>query len=167
MPQARLSPGICSGSGDRPELGPGTCCQALSGSAKAPGTLSPPPMHLVHYWPSNLTVADLITAKAQHKLTVTEGTVPQHVPVSPSLPCQPGLQLWSGWDHPWDDSLLPQKAHSAPALTLLPALGPGGLINASLLQGKNAVDNFHITGTFNFSFRVWVMYMRVVYFRLK
>lgn len=35
---------------------------------------------------------------------------------------------------------------------LLPALGLGVLENASLLQGKNAVDNFHITGTFNFSF---------------
>lgn len=45
------------------------------------------------------------------------------------------------------------RVESHTAVTLLPALGPGGLGNAFLLQGKNAVDNFHITGTFNFSFR--------------
>lgn len=116
----RLSPGICSGSGNRPEVGPGKCCQFQSGSAKAAVNLSTPPIHLVHYWPSNLIVAVLITAKAQHELTETVGTVPQHVPECPLhshacgvAPFQPGLQLWSGWDHPWDHSLLPQKAHCA------------------------------------------------------
>lgn len=124
-------------------------------------------MHLVHYWPSNLTVAVLITTKAQHKLTVTVGTVPRHAPECPLhshtcgvAPFQAGLQLWSSQDHPWDHSLLPRRltlhsssVESHTAVMLLPALRLGVLVNASLLQGKNAVDNFHITGTFNFSFR--------------
>lgn len=121
---------------------------------------------LFHYWPSNLTLAVLITAKAQHKLTVTVGTVPQHGPECPLTPT-PVVWLPSNQGFSFGPlrtipeiipccprgSLCTAAGLGLTAVTLLPALGPGVLVNASLLQGKNAVDNFHITGTFNFSFR--------------